>query len=139
MTYLEIYNSSFYENSNTFRGVVLMSSGNLANSYIYDSKFYNNTAFNGGVFYGSDRSFIQCTRCNISNNFAISAGAIQVEENSYFKFIDSDIYNNYASSSPISEILFSRQDSEINNWRMSNNIILSKDDILNNFITQRKL
>ena len=48
-----------------------------------------------------------------------------------FELIDSDILNNYAYSIPIAEVSTSTNSSIVNGWRLSHNIILSKEFIHN--------
>lgn len=56
---LEIHNSTFYNIANVFTASVLYAGYQEAAADIYNSKFYNNTSVEGGVFATEDKSVIR--------------------------------------------------------------------------------
>jgi len=133
---VDVQNSKFINNSNIIGGSVLNAVGDGSEVSFTDTSFMNNTSQSGGVFIIYLKAFIQWTRWNITNNFAVTGGVVSALEGGSFKFIDSDIYKNYAVASPISEISSSHEGSEINNWRISSNINLTPDYVLNKYLDQ---
>lgn len=58
-TSLEIHNSTFYNIANVFSGSVLYAGSQQAEADIYNSRFYNNTSIEGGVFTSERKSVIR--------------------------------------------------------------------------------
>ena len=106
-----------------------MQDTNKAVVEIYDSRFYNNTALEGGVFSSESESYFKCTRWDITNNIAIKNAVLKWNENGYFLFIESHIYNNYANVKPFGEIFSSQIDSTIANCSIHDNYVQLREEI----------
>ncbi|CAI2387268.1 unnamed protein product [Moneuplotes crassus] len=126
-------NSTFFNISNVANGPVVHGV-ELASIAIYDSKFHNNTSNEGGVFATEAGSVIKCYRCLFTNNFAIDSGVIKVGRDGIFEFYDSQFYGNIAFMSSVSTIFSTQFQSLFNNCTFSENIILTKEEILTNIV-----
>ena len=127
---VEVYNSTFETISSLRVGAVFYLGYRQAEASIYDCTFRNNTAYEGAVFNTNFESNLNCIRCQIYENIAPENWVIKWDENGQFNFVESNIYNNYAYKGPVAEIFSTQLTSNITNCTISNNLILSKEEIM---------
>ena len=127
---ISIYSSSFTNNWNYLSGAVASADSLGTSISFFDSVFRNNTSIKGGVFYADNQGLVSWTNWTIQNNFAVQSGVIQASNDGYFDIYSSVISNNNAYTVPVSEVFLVSATSTIGNWTISNNIILSKDFIV---------
>ena len=133
---VEIYNSSFVQTTNVISGPVIKAGYQQAVVSIYDSFFTNNTSDQGSVFISESQSGIKLYNCNITNNFAIGSGVIKVDRDGYFEFYGWNIYQNYAFYASVTEIYSTQIESIIDSSTITQNLVLNKDEIMNDFINR---
>jgi hypothetical protein len=98
--------------------------------YISNSTFINNACINGGVFDIKHTSYLECYNCTIIDNFGVLGGVITVVTNSRYNFSHSVIENNLAFSVPVADQFDAVHDSIVQNCKISNNKLMSKEEIL---------
>jgi hypothetical protein len=127
---LEIVSSSFTNINWYEEGAVIFAGFMQTLTIIHDSVFENNTAIQGGVFYIDNISIIRCYNCTLRNNFAIEGGIIRTTTNGFFELHNTRITQNYALSAAMIDIFNSGSFSYINHWDISNNTLLSREQVL---------
>jgi hypothetical protein len=127
-------NSKFSSVSSLASGSVLSAGYKKAKVSFSNSKFINNTAIYGGVFYAESQSKIICTNCSISGNFAGYGGVVRGENDGQFEFYSCNITNNNAYFASVSSMFAWQAASVYDNSMISNNYQLSKEEIKNNFL-----
>jgi hypothetical protein len=127
---LEIYDSHFQYNYGYEKGGVISAGYQKTVTKIYNTIFENNTSVEGGVFNIESQSVIECTNCTFLNNFAIKGGAIFLQENGYIELQNSTFTQNYGMSSSVLESFNSIETSQLKNWSLYDNKVITKDAFL---------
>lgn len=133
---LDVYDSEFTEVSNSFQGAVAYAGSRLAQASFHNSNFTHNYAVEGSVFASGSESNIACHNCIITQNFAVISGVAKVNADGMFSFYDSSIYQNDAMIAPVSEIFSTQLISILNNSTVTNNRVLSKEQVLSQILTR---
>ncbi|CAI2379704.1 unnamed protein product [Moneuplotes crassus] len=109
-------------------GVIQSSTSSIVS--ISDSVFYNNSAKIASVFKIELDSKIRCTNCTIQSNFAITYGVVEATNNGVFEFFQSVISDNYAMKHPIGQVLSASASSIIDSTKISNNLMLDNQQMV---------
>ena len=124
-------NMHSYESGAVFSGKFDKVHGDIKNSI-----FKNNTALRGSIFIFEEFADVTITNCTFENNFALQSGVGDVRSSSVLEFINCTISNNYAIAYPISAIYEGYSSLTLNNWSISNNLAITKDQVLNELNNQ---